>query len=338
MQRPTLNRTFLVGLMFGLVTAAAFGASGPLAKGLLDAGWSPTAAVAARVLVGGVALLPLGLMSLRGRAASLARGWRRMLLFGLVSVAVVQLGFFFAIQTLDVAVAILIEYLGIVMVVVWLWLRRGERPRALTIAGALLSILGLVFVLDVFGAGAVDPVGALWALLAGVGLASYFLISAETKDGLPGLALATGGLLIGGVVLLVAGLTGLAPFSWNMVDVELAGRLVPWWVDVAALGLVAAALSYATGVQASIRLGSKLAGFVGLAEVLFTVLWAALLLGELPGSAQLLGGALILVGVILVKLDEPAAAPAALPVTLAAEGGPSAAAEPGGRTASHNAP
>jgi len=34
------------------------------------------------------------------------------------------------------------------------------------------------------------------------------------------------------------------------------------------------------------------------------VLWAWLLLGELPGAIQLLGGVLIVGGVVLVRLDE----------------------------------
>ncbi len=309
MRTPPLNGTFIVGLLFALVAAASFGASGPLAKGLLSSGWTANAAVTWRVSIGALVLLPFGLLALRGRWQTLAGGWKRIVMFGFVSVAVVQLAFFQAIQTLPVAVALLIEYLGIVMVVVWLWLRRGERPRPLTVMGAALSILGLVFVLDVFGAQGVDLVGALWALLAAVGLASYFLISAETSDGVPGLTLASTGLLVGAVVLALAGMTGIAPLHWNTQDVELAGRMVPWWFDVAALGLVAAALSYATGIQANRRLGSKLASFVGLSEVLLAVVWAVLLLGELPGAMQLVGGALILAGVVLVKLDEAHAEP-----------------------------
>jgi drug/metabolite transporter (DMT)-like permease len=38
--------------------------------------------------------------------------------------------------------------------------------------------------------------------------------------------------------------------------------------------------------------------------VLFAVIWAWLLLGELPGPIQLLGGLLIVGGVVLVRLDE----------------------------------
>ncbi len=304
MHPHVVNRTFVVGLLFGIVSAAAFGASGPLAKGLLSAGWTATAAVAWRVAIGALVMLPFGLLAMRGRWHTFRKGWRRIVMFGLVSVAVVQLAFFQAIETLPVAVALLIEYLGIVMVVVWLWLRRGERPRPLTVIGALLALAGLVLVLDVFGAQGVDVVGVLWALLAGVGLASYFLIAAETSDGLPGLTLASAGLVVGAIALLLAGAAGVVPFTWNTQEVELAGRLVPWWLDVAALGLVAAALSYATGIQATRRLGSKLGSFIGLSEVLMAVLWAMLLLGEMPGPMQLIGGALILGGVVLVKLDE----------------------------------
>jgi drug/metabolite transporter (DMT)-like permease len=43
---------------------------------------------------------------------------------------------------------------------------------------------------------------------------------------------------------------------------------------------------------------------VSLTEVLFAVIWAWLLLGELPGPVQLLGGVLIVGGVVLVRVDE----------------------------------
>jgi drug/metabolite transporter (DMT)-like permease len=55
------------------------------------------------------------------------------------------------------------------------------------------------------------------------------------------------------------------------------------------------------------------ASFVSLTEVLFAVVWAWLLLAELPGAIQLLGGALIVGGVILVRLDELRAPAGALP-------------------------
>jgi drug/metabolite transporter (DMT)-like permease len=82
--------------------------------------------------------------------------------------------------------------------------------------------------------------------------------------------------------------------------VVLGGLDLPWWVLVLALGLVTAALAYVTGIAASRRLGSRLASFVALLEVLFALVFSALLLAEVPGPVQLLGGLLVVAGVVAV--------------------------------------
>jgi drug/metabolite transporter (DMT)-like permease len=82
------------------------------------------------------------------------------------------------------------------------------------------------------------------------------------------------------------------------------GTHVAWWLPVLALGVVTAAVSYASGIAASRALGARVASFVGLLEVLFSVVFAWLLLGQLPGVVQLLGGVLVLAGVVLVKAGE----------------------------------
>ena len=74
------------------------------------------------------------------------------------------------------------------------------------------------------------------------------------------------------------------------------------------LGVVTSAVPYTTGIAAIRRLGSRLASFVALLEVVASVLFAWLLLDELPRAVQLLGGVLILAGVVCVKLGERATA------------------------------
>jgi len=87
-------------------------------------------------------------------------------------------------------------------------------------------------------------------------------------------------------------------------DVRVAGHQVSWIVPLLGLSLVAAVISYLAGIGAARRLGAKLASFVGMAEVLFAILFAWLLLGQLPSAVQFLGGAFILAGVATVRLDE----------------------------------
>ena len=65
--RGVVAPRFGAGLALAAVSAAAFGLSGTLARGLLDTGWSPAAAVVVRVLVGATVLLVPALLVLRGR-------------------------------------------------------------------------------------------------------------------------------------------------------------------------------------------------------------------------------------------------------------------------------
>ncbi|MEO5665542.1 MAG: EamA family transporter, partial [Nocardioides sp.] len=86
------------------------------------------------------------------------------------------------------------------------------------------------------------------------------------------------------------------------------------WIPVLALGLVTAAFAYVTGIEAGRRLGSRLSSFVALFEVLMAVVFAWLLLGELPRTVQLFGGLLVLAGVVVVKLGEGSSELSASPV------------------------
>jgi drug/metabolite transporter (DMT)-like permease len=292
------------GLTFALVSATAFGLSGVLARGLLDTGWSPGAVVLVRIAVGALAVTPFGILSLRGRWAVLRGNTALVATYGVLAVAGAQLCFFAAVSHMQVGPALMIEYTAPAAVVLWLWLRRGQRPSVVTLVGAGLAAGGLVLVLDLVSGGGLDPVGVLWALGAMVGLTGYFVISADEDNGLPPLTLAAGGLLVGGALLGVLGLVGVLPMHATTAATTYAGRELSWWVPLVVLGLVTAALSYTTGIAAGRRLGSRLASFVALLEVLAAVGFAWLLLGELPHLTQLVGGGLILAGVVVVKLGE----------------------------------
>ena len=292
------------GLVLAVVSATSFGLSGALAKGLLDAGWSAGAAVTARVALAAVVLAGPALLALRGRWSLLSgNGWL-ILAFGAIAVAGCQFAYFSAVAHMQVGMALLIEYTAPVAVVAWLWLRYGHRPGRLTLVGALLAGLGLVLVLDLVSGAEVSAVGIAWSLGAMVGAASYFVLAAQEGNGLPPLVLAAGGLVTGALMLGGLGLLGLVPMRAATDPVAYAGTTVSWWVPVLGLGVVTAAVAYTTGIAASRLLGSRLASFVALTEVLAALAFAWLLLGEVPQPVQALGGALILAGVVVVKLGE----------------------------------
>lgn len=301
---PSLSHRPRFGLLLALLTAAAFGTSGAFARSLIDAGWTPAAAVTARVSIAAVVLLVPSIVALRGRWSVLRRNLPMITAFGLIAIAGCQVAYFNAVQHLSVAVALLLEYMGIVLVVGWLWVRHRQRPRRLTVGGTVVSIMGLALVLDLVGDATVDLVGVLWGLVAAIGLAVFFVMSAKSDPELPPIVMAGGGMVIGAIALLALGAVGVLPLAATTADVVFAGQDVPWWVPILGLSLLAAVFAYVVGIMAARALGSKLASFVGLTEVLFAVLFAWLLLGQLPTVVQLLGGALIVAGVAMVRIDE----------------------------------
>jgi drug/metabolite transporter (DMT)-like permease len=309
--RPLEQRSQASGVAIALASAMMFALSGPFAKSLMDTGWSPGAAVLVRI--GGAALILLipTLILLRGRWGSLRRSGKLIALYGTIAIAGAQVGFFNAVSYMSVGVALLIEYLAPVLLVLLVWAQTRRRPGVRTIVGTVIAILGMVLVLDLTGAQTVHPVGVAWALLAAVSLATYFILSTKISDELPPLVLAGGGLVVGTVVVALCGLVGLLPLAFSTSDVTMLGVEMSWLLPILSLALISTAAGYVSGIIATARLGTRLSSFVGLSEVVFAVLASWLLLAELPGWLQLLGGVGILVGVILVRSDTytPPAAP-----------------------------
>jgi drug/metabolite transporter (DMT)-like permease len=292
------------GLVLATVSAAAFGSSGPMGKALLEAGWSPAAAVLLRLGGSAVLLLVVAALLERDRLRLDRRRLKVLAVYGVVAMAGVQLAFFNAVRTLDVGVALLLEYLAPVLLLAWTSARSRQRPPTPTLVGAGLTLIGLVLVLDLAGARSVDPIGVAWGLVAAICLAGYFTLSARQDADLPPLVMAAGGTLVGALTLALAGLVGVVELTATTGEAVLAGATVSMLVPAAWLVLISTSAAYLTGIAGVVRLGSRSASFVSLSEVLFAILVAWAVLAELPSPIQLLGGVSILTGIVLIQRYE----------------------------------
>ncbi|HEX7306632.1 EamA family transporter [Lentzea sp.] len=291
------------GLIAAAVSFISFGTSGAFVKPLLEAGWSPTAAVTARALTAGLVLLPFVLWSLRGRWHLLWHARWAVLGMGLVGVAVTQVLYFAAIQRIPVATALLIEFLAPLLLVGFTWAVSRKTPAPVVLVGSVLAVGGLVLVIGPGAIQAVDPIGLAAAFGAAIGCAVYFVIAARPNNGLPPVALAGAGLLLAAPVLALVGALGLLPFTAAFDDLVLFDTRTAWWVPLLVVAVVGTALAYASGITASGILGSRLASFIGLLEVVSASLFAWLLLGEELSPLQLFGGVLILAGIASVRAE-----------------------------------
>ena len=317
---------FQTGMAFALGSAISFGMSGPFAKSLMDAGWSPTAAVIARLACGALALAAFATLVRPQWAREALQHPRTVALYGLIPIAGAQLCYYNAVAHLPVGVAVLLEYTSPILVAGWIWATTRRGPSRATLTGMVLAVTGIVLVLNIFGDqdNAIDPAGVIWGLAAAVCAVCYFMMSsnvASDGDGLNSLTLATGGLLIGSAAVTAMGLTGVMPLRFTTNNTVVAGVTTPWFVPILALGVVSTAIAYTLGIGGVALLRPSFASLVGLAEVLFSVFWAWLLIGEAIESIQAIGGAVVLIGLALARQgDRPAEAPAAGQPALSMEG------------------
>lgn len=322
------------GLLVALASGAAFGTSGTFGDGLLRAGWSPGAAVLARITVAALVLTPIALPRLRDQRTALRQNVRQVLVYGLVGVLGCTFCYFDAIATIPVGVGLLLEYTAAIMVVAWLWLRHGQRPRWLTITGTAAAIGGLALMAGITGSGGLNLTGFAWGMAAAVCMTVFMFvcdtpappaadelaIASEPTRGNPAPAgispaelspvelspvvLSWAGICVAAVALAILGAAHVIPLAASTSDVVFLSHRVSWILPVLAVGILSTAAAFITAVAAVRTLGPKLASFIGMSEVLFAAAFAWLMLGQVPTPVQFAGSGLIVAGVILIRVDE----------------------------------
>ena len=297
---------FRLGLMLAVGSALAFGSSGPFAKALMEAGWSPTAAVVAR-LAGGALVMAISATIVKPdwfREAT--RHAKTVVAYGVIPIAGAQLCYYNAVAHLSVGVALLLEYTAPIIVVAWVWATTRRRPSTLTLAGVAIAVAGIMLVLNVFASAEINLVGVGWGLAAAVCAACYFVMSANVSsaadgEGIDPVTLAAAGLVAGTAAVALLGVAGVMPLTFTTNDTVVAGATTSWVVPVIALGVIATAVAYTLGIMGIARLRPRFASLVGLSEVMFAVIAAWVLLGEAITGTQAVGGAIVLVGLALAR-------------------------------------
>jgi drug/metabolite transporter (DMT)-like permease len=301
--QPTVDH-FRLGLLLAVGSAFAFGSSGPFAKALMEAGWSPTAAVTARLAGGALLMVIFATIVKPDWFREAVQHGKTVIAYGLIPIAGAQLCYFNAVAHLSVGVALLLEYTAPILVVGWVWATTRRRPGPLTLTGVALAIAGIMLVLNVFSGAHINLIGVGWALAAAVCAACYFVMSDSVVtdgDGLNSITLATAGLVVGAGTVAALGATGLVPLTFTVNDAVVAGWTTSWLVPVIALALIPTAIAYTLGIMGISRLQPRFASLVGLSEVMFAVLAAWVLLGEAVTPLQACGGVVVLVGLALAR-------------------------------------
>ncbi len=299
-----------------VAAAVLFGTTGT-AQALGPAQANPLSVGAVRQVVGGSALLLIGLWWwLRHHRTRLPRwsskvGW---VLVGGLSVMAFQATFFFGTRMNGVAVGTVIA-LGSSPLFAGLFdALRGHRPSQRWGFATGLAIVGIVGLSGVLGSAApLQPVGVLASLVAAAAYAGY-AVATSTLVQRGTAPLPTTAAVIGTSGLLGA---GVLPFTDNTWVSEPSGLAMAAW-----LGLVTVVVSYLLMGAALRHLSAATAITLGLAEPMTAALLGVVVLGERLGVVQWVGLVAVLAGVLVAGTGAKAPVePAQLSVETPTSGG-----------------
>lgn len=165
------------GYALAAMAATMWAVNGSLARLLLDDGVSPTHLSQIRATISFLLLFAFLAVFKRDDLRIRRDQVPALAVLGVAGLAGVQSTYFFAIERLDVGVALAIQYLGPLLLLLYLRFFRHQ-PLAPSLWGAVaLSAVGSFFVVQAYDASGVDGIGVAWAFLAAVFFALYLVLS-----------------------------------------------------------------------------------------------------------------------------------------------------------------
>ncbi len=292
-----MTRSPRLGYALAAAAATFWAFNGSLAKFLLDDGVSAPHLSELRSAVSFAALL--GFLALRDRAklridrADLPR----LAFLGVVGLAAVHATYFLAIERLDIGVALVVQYLGPLLVLLWLRVAHGRRLKPSLWAAVLLSVTGCTLVVEAYAPQRIDAVGLAAAAGAAVALAIYLVTSERAGHRYPAVTTLTYGFGFATLFWLLVRPPWGFPFDRfesleNLalgLGVAVVGTLVPFVLMVAALRHIAAAR----------------AGVVATLEPVLAALIAWPVHQQTLGLPQIVGGLIVVGAVIWVQTHQP---------------------------------
>jgi drug/metabolite transporter (DMT)-like permease len=229
----------------------------------------------------------------------------RMAWLGVVGLALVQFSYFAAIDRLAISVALVIQFTGPLLVLLWLRIAHGRRLRPSLYGAVALSVAGSALVVEIFDAGELDGLGVLFAVIAAVTFAVYlvgFERAGRSYDAFTTLAWGLGfatlfWLLVSPPWALPLGDVADTRNAALVLGVVVIGTLGPFLLSVSALRHLPAAR----------------VGVVATLEPVLAAVMASAIHGESLAAVQIAGGLLVVAAVAWVQLHPPAPEVEAVP-------------------------
>lgn len=227
-----------------------------------------------------------------------------LIFYGVVGYAMVQLGYFISISRgIPLSLVSILEFTAPVWIVLWIkFVRKGWVSNDMWVAIAL-CLIGLILVAKVWQGFTFDLIGILSAVGSAMSLAIYFLMSESQGERRSAQAMVVWGIGVAGLFWLIVLPIWNFPTQILTTQINLQGRFsdysAPGWLLIAYIIIFGTLVPYLF-VVAGIRLiSASKSSVIGMLEAVIGGAFAWIWLAQSWGVIQLLGGAIVLVGIYI---------------------------------------
>ena len=293
------------GYAMVVVAAGFFGLNGTVSKVILGTGLSSLRLTEVRCAGALAGLLAIVLATRPERLRASRRELLFLCCFGIFGVALVQLFYFLAIHRLDIGVALVIQYLGPLLVALWARFVGKEHVRQRIWVALALALAGLSLVVDLWRGVSLDGLGVTFSLIAAATFAAYLLLAERAVGRRDPVSLLCFGFLFATLFWTIVQPWWSFPFGVAGERVSLGGNLasfhLPVWALIAWVVVAGTIVPFFLIVGALRHLPATRVGVIAMIEPVIGTLVAFAWLDERLGAEQLTGGAVVLAGIVLAQ-------------------------------------
>ncbi len=253
----------------------------------------------------GAALILITFAVLKGKSQLYARKdeLKDLIIFGTVGVAAVTSFYFFAIKYLYVSVALVIEFTASIWIVLYLRFIKKKQVSPIMWWGIACAFSGLFLLSQIWTGTTLHPLGVAVAFADAVALAIYFLLADRLSQKRSSLSLMSWGIGVAAVFWALVLPWWNFPFEYLTNTYSLEGNLsnysAPGWALILWIIVIGTVIPYLLTVTGIRELSASTGSVIGMIEPLFAGAIAWWLLSEAFNTTQLIGCAVLLLGIYL---------------------------------------
>ena len=233
--------------------------------------------------------------------------------YGIIGFAAVQAGYFLGIQRgVPLSLVLIIEFTAPIWIALWIkYVRKMYVPASMWGAIAL-SLLGLILLAQVWNGLSFDLLGLLGALLSAFALTAYFLIGKSFGTSRSAMSLTVWGLGMASLAWSSSMPLWNFPFEVFTIDMDLmgvfAGNTLPGWMLILWIIVMGTIVPYMCVISGLRLLSASTASVIGMMEPVFAGIFAWMWLEQSWNAIQLIGAAVVLIGIYIADRAKSVAA------------------------------